>query len=104
MNDNIAIYIRNESEDNIKKLINYLKKGNFRFSITTSMSYYSYIVVDIKNKLARGTIFNDFEPMGNYYCSDNAQYLVDDLMVIDEFLKMEFKKKLIKNKKKKWKQ
>jgi hypothetical protein len=93
----VAIYIRDESDENLKKIHNYLKYGRYSFYFdfeTIKYHKFSYIVIERQSKVARAFLYDDFKLLGKYYYSEMNETIVNELFKIDEFIKKDFKNHL----------
>lgn len=102
MDNVIGIYIRFESVQTIKKLLNFLKINNYDMFIRATPSYikstYSYISINEYNKVVRFHLYDNFKYNGKYYISDCDYSIITDMQKdINEYLKTKFKKLLDKN-------
>lgn len=90
-----GIYLKNEKLENIERLINYLEKNNYCLYFVKKTKYiknnFSYMIIDDEYKYVKLHSSDDFKYYRKFYASSDLNYILSDILTIDNYLKIKFK-------------
>jgi len=98
-----GIYLKNEKIENIDKIINYLEKNNYYLYFIKKTRYiknnFSYMIIDDEYKYVKLHSSDDIKYYKIFYVSSDLNYILSDILTIDNYLKIKFKNLISKKRK-----
>jgi len=89
---NVVVYVHNESDEKIKRLINFILNSEYQmyFKLDKNIRDYQYLCFHVCNMILpiRDERYNVYE---NFYYFIEDEIITGGMMTINEFLKYEFK-------------